>query len=298
MACYYPIHAYRGRTQANGKMSIVWEASEGLGRITLPCGRCVGCRLERSRQWMIRCLHESKQYDDNCYITLTYDNTFIPEHGSLKVKDFQDFMKRLRKYVQPVKIRFFHCGEYGDLYGRPHYHAIIFNYDFPDKVLISDDGISKKFSSAILDNIWQKGRCTVGTVCKETIGYVARYCLKKITGKHADEWYGDLKPEYVTMSRRPGIGATWFDKYKDDVYPSDEVVIDGMSMRPPKFYDKRLSEIDPVRFQKVKASRSKFGEWDEEGMPWRLADKEYITLQRIGQLSRSFEEGGPHGASL
>ena len=137
MPCYHPLSAYHIVPQSGndfrGEISFP-EPKTNLQyhQVNLPCGQCVGCRLERSRQWAMRCVHESQLYEKNCFITLTYNNDFIPPGNTLVVKHFQDFMKRLRKKYGDG-IRFFHCGEYGEKTGRPHYHAILFNHDFDDK---------------------------------------------------------------------------------------------------------------------------------------------------------------------
>ena len=129
MPCFSPLDGYRSRTvNASGKRSIVFDIHEGFHDrpVSVPCGQCVGCRLEKSRQWAMRCVHEASLYDENCFITLTYDDEFLPVGGSLDKGAFPRFMKRLRKKFEPRRIRFYHAGEYGDRFGRPHYHALLF----------------------------------------------------------------------------------------------------------------------------------------------------------------------------
>ena len=234
MTCYHPMEGYRGKEiTKTGKRKIVFNANDALGtcslfRVTLPCGQCIGCRLERSRQWAIRCVHEASLYDDNCFITLTYSDENLPPYGSLVKKDFQDFMKRLRKRFSNV--RYYHCGEYGSKTKRPHYHAILFNIDFPDKELLTINNDQRLYTSEILSKIWGKGICSIGSVTFESAAYVARYIMKKANGDDAELKYchvdddgvwNSIEPEYTTMSRRPGIGKEWFDKFKSDVYPND-----------------------------------------------------------------------------
>ena len=173
-------------------------------RSTVACGQCVGCRLERSRQWAIRCVHESQMHEQNCFITLTYSDEFLPENGSLQLKHFQDFMKRLRFHVGGG-IRFFHCGEYGEENGRPHHHAIIFNHDFADKKVWKTNNGVVLYRSKILEELWPYGFATVGCVSFESAAYVARYITKKVNGDMADSHYLGREPEYITMSRRPGV---------------------------------------------------------------------------------------------
>ena len=117
-------------------------------------------------------------YDDNCFITLTYSNQHIPADGSLDVRVFQKFMKRLRKRFGDG-IRFYHCGEYGSLLGRPHYHACLFNFDFPDKYLWKENNGQKLYRSPSLEELWPYGYSSIGTVTFESAAYVARYILKR-----------------------------------------------------------------------------------------------------------------------
>lgn len=139
VACYSPIVGYRATyLTKNGKRPIVFNKAYGYTdmEVKVPCGKCKGCRLEYSRQWAIRCVHEAQMHDDNAFITLTYSQENIPKDRSIHKEELQKFFKRLRKNTN-VKLRYFACGEYGKQKNRPHYHAIIFGYSFPDKTLYS-----------------------------------------------------------------------------------------------------------------------------------------------------------------
>ena len=309
MSCYSPLQAWKGPVSKSGKSSIVWKASDAVGGLSLfplklPCGQCIGCRLERSRQWAMRCVHEASLHKRNCFVTLTFDSSHLPEDGSLSVRVFQLFMKRLRKYAKRCRIRFFHCGEYGSKLGRPHYHACLFNWDFADKVVWSvRDGVTL-YRSPKLESIWGLGFCTVGDVTFESAAYVARYVMKKVTGEKAAGHYGDLKPEYVTMSRRDGIGKNWFDKFKNDIYPLDYAIVRGKKVRPPKFYDSLYELSDPEDFVRLKSARISratvlvpaFNDFlgksqmiDDNGFD-RLPVKEEVTKSRLKELRRTLEE--------
>ena len=151
MPCYHPLTGYRSiEVTANGKRKLVFDPNKGYVDlpVTIPCGQCIGCRLERSRQWAMRCYHEASLYDLNCFVTLTFNDTHIASDGSLDHRDYQLFMKRLRKKFPKNKIRNYHCGEYGEQCrtcgqqrkycqckkyipspGRAHHHACLFNFD-------------------------------------------------------------------------------------------------------------------------------------------------------------------------
>lgn len=277
MVCYRPIVGYRSKTLTkNGKRGVVFSKNSGFSDLatTISCGQCVGCRLERSRQWAVRLLHENKLHDESCFITLTYSDDFLPSDYSLNVKHFQDFMKRLRwEYSESLgkKIRFFHCGEYGENTQRPHYHAILFGIDFPDKTLLKD-GENKLYTSEILTRIWGFGHAVIGSVSFESAAYVARYVVKKFKGpddkkiahyRLVDPETGevhDRRPEYCTMSRRPGIARGFVEKFQSDIYPSDECIVNGFPSRPPRAYDNYLEQIDPDLFKNIKQNRKKIGE--------------------------------------
>jgi hypothetical protein len=187
MPCYHPISAWQllNVKTAKGKPTISFKnpyarPSPTRVGIQVPCGQCIGCRLERSRQWAIRCVHEAYGHEDNAFITLTYAPEHLPHDVSLNISHFQKFMKRLRKAISPKLVRFFHCGEYGELNQRPHYHACLFGYDFPDKVLYTIRDECRLYRSPMLEKLWPMGFATVGDVTFESAAYVARYITKKL----------------------------------------------------------------------------------------------------------------------
>jgi len=305
VTCYHPLEAYQSfRSNAKGKREITFKPDRSRLQLPLklPCGQCIGCRLDRSRQWALRCVHEASLYENNCFLTLTFDDENLPSPPSLDVRIFQLFMKRLRKKYGS-KIRFFHCGEYGETFGRPHYHAIIFNHDFADKVPFKISAGQPLFTSPSLSDLWPMGFASIGSVSFESAAYVARYCLKKVTGDFADEYYervdprtGEVyqaKPEYTTMSRRPGIAAGWFDKFQTDVYPADAVVMrGGIKMLPPKFYDRRYEALFPADFARLKKQRlTNAKAHAENNTPKRLAVREFIQQERLGKLPRTVDKG-------
>lgn len=307
MPCYRPLRGYYScEVNPTGKRSIVFDSRKALDdrHLDLPCGQCIGCRLERSRQWAIRCLHEASLYEDNSFITLTYSDDHLPDGNSLDVKHFQDFMKRLRKRFGSG-IRFFHCGEYGERFSRPHYHACVFGLDFKDKELyrVTQQG-HRLYTSQVLEDLWGKGHCLIGDVTFESAAYVARYITKKITGDDASWYYGELvnyetgeviparKPEYVTMSRRPGVGKPWLEKFQSDVYPLDFVVINGKKCRPPKYYDTQLAISDPYLLDDLKEQRIERGKAHAaDNTHDRLAVREFVHEVQNSFLKRSFENG-------
>ena len=250
MPCYSPLKGFVN-LETGG---IVFKRSSLAGKAReVACGQCLGCRLDRSRDWASRIVHEASMYDDNCFITLTYDEEHLPSDGSLNKKHFQDFMKRLRKKFPERRIRYYHCGEYGEKLDRPHYHACLFNFDFRDKEFFNERDGNTLFSSEILEKVWGRGFCTIGELTFQSAAYCARYVTKKVTGRESQEHYLRcdeygvafwLEPEYSTMSRRPGIGKFWYEKFKGDVFPSDECPVPGVGVlkKVPRYYLQQLEK--------------------------------------------------------
>lgn len=230
-------------------------------------------------------MHEAKCHDKNCFVTLTYDDEHLPSSGSLDRKAFRYFMDRLRKHVGYSKVRYFHCGEYGERTGRPHYHAILFGHDFADKRKLPSGKDYPLWSSVELAELWPAGAAVLGSVTFESAAYVARYVVKKVTGERAKSHYGGREPEYATMSRNPGIGKAWFEQYADDVYPADEVVARGYASRPPRFYDKMLeaeSPLDSWLLKQQRAERLRLEDQTED----RLMVREACATARANLHSR------------
>ncbi len=263
------------------------------------CGQCLGCRLDRNLMWAMRIVHEASMHVNqhgNCFVTFTYrdkwDATekqykkghYVPDDYSLNYHHFRDFIKRLRSRFEQ-KIRYFHCGEYGDQTLRPHYHACLFNVTFDDMVVYKQEEGITTYSSEILTELWPYGFCTVGELNFETAAYTAGYILSKITGLQADEAYlrSDeygvclwVKPPYITMSLKPGIGEKFYTLYAGDFFPSDECPVPGMGIRSkvPRFYEKLLKRENPELLDLVKAQRQVFiGKHAEDFIPERLHDK-------------------------
>lgn len=300
MACYFPIDAFRA--QAGGIVFSRKGAYLDLP-IKIPCLQCIGCKLEKSRQWALRCTHEAQLHLNNSFITLTYNQEHLPftnnnTHTTLNLRHFQLFIKRLRKKYSNKTIRFFHCGEYGDLNNRPHYHALLFNHDFEDKIHFKTHKEQKYYSSDILDQLWSDpktkknmGFSVIGDLTFDSAAYVARYCLKKITGKNADEHYQGRVPEYATMSRRPGIGQGWLKKFKSDVYPSGFVVHDGQKMSPPKYYDRITEKTDEKAVSRSRILRMQEAKkHTADNTQARLADRHKVHQARAKLLKRNHDQ--------
>jgi len=268
------------------------------------CGQCIGCRIDKSKEWAARIVHESQMHQENTFVTLTYDQKNLPHDGSLKKSDFQKFMKRLRRRHEDKTIRYFHCGEYGEKLSRPHYHACIFGIDFSDRVPYSQANDVITWTSEELTDIWGMGFTTCGELNYATAGYTSRYILKKITGNRAEDHYtkldpytGELikiQPEYVTMSlgrkKGEGIGGTFYKKYESDFFPRDECPIPGKGVYKsvPKYYERIFAEKDPDTYEQIKQARKLYRDTHaNEYTAKRLETKYKVKKAQLAHLPRS-----------
>lgn len=318
MTCYTPLKGWKD-SETNG---ITFKRpKDNKNTMEVACGQCIGCRLDRATMWMARICHEASLHNDrggNSFVTLTYNDENIPDNWSLDKSHFTKFMKRLRKKHTGKKIRYFQCGEYGNIckhglpteydnpyrcphcnVGRPHHHAILFNHTYNDLIETGGSKDHKYYTSEELTNTWKYGITQVGTVTPQSAGYVARYCIKKVNGSRQDEHYQSIEPktgeitylhpEYATMSRRPGIGKEWYDKYATDVFPSDETPVPGRGVIPtvPRYYTEILKSQNPDLHEQIKQRRLKHKEdYPEEYTGQRLIDKSIVKQAQIKSLKR------------
>ena len=272
----------------------------------IACKTCVGCRVYQSQQWGIRATHEAQMHEDNCFLTLTYDPLYLPKDGCLVKKDMQNFFKRLRKNLK-TKFRYLYCGEYGTQNGRPHYHALLFGLDFKDKQFHHYSASNHpEFTSETLTRIWGKGICTIGSMTYQSACYVGRYATKKVNGISKEAWYAivDENGEVITdennvIYQKPqefahsstgkehedslggGLGARWYEKYHTDVFPKDEVVIEGTKKIVPNYYDKLLQIQNYPLFEQIKAKRLEDQVWRQMEKPEEYSHKRLLQKEQV-----------------
>lgn len=300
MGCYHPIIMYwkKGKYTANGKKVLTFK-SPGLRKnkwgelvtdpdyekIEVSCGQCIGCRLDYSRQWAIRIQKEAELWPESWFLTLTYDTEHLPwvdtvntETGELILgnplfpKHLTKFLKDLRRYWEyhynHQNIRFFACGEYGEEYGRPHYHICLMNFPVLPETLEfykNNELGDTIYKCAEIEKIWGKGFITLGALTWQSAAYVARYIVKKQKGPESEASYrsrGQI-PEFTRMSRKPGIGREWYELHKEEIYKNDELFVPKRSgaikLKPAKYFD-RLYDIEcPERMEMIKQQRKKRG---------------------------------------
>ncbi len=271
----------------DNQIGVVWKdiAGRRYGHQLIPCGQCIGCRLEYSRQWAMRCTLEALQHECNYFLTLTYDELSVPTNPfsvgcdpdtgevireghshPLRPEHLTKFMKDLREYWRTHLghdgIRFFACGEYGGKTGRPHFHIILFNCPILDMTLYKRNFQDKPlYNSPTIDKLWKKGYCVIAECNFDTCAYVARYIMKKQTGDHKVMYdIMDLTPEFTRMSRMPGIGRTYYDQNSGKIYKYDQITIVGSKGQtlqpcPPKYFDRIYADEEPEDFERIKNDR-------------------------------------------
>lgn len=330
MQCTHPFVAIKDfrHLTGNGKPSIIMKTEKlanisvlfsqcncdesllrsryGYEYVKIPCGKCPACLSNRARDWAVRAYHESKLYDSNLFLTLTYNEMHLPDiygYSNRKrrpIDDYQRFMKNFRSKLYRQlgqKVRFFSVYEYGSNFNRPHFHAIIFGCSLPDLTFWKPNGKYPIFRSRIVEDSWltskddgleSLGFCTVQKVDFAVCAYVARYCLKKIDS--TDSWYDGRDKEFNLMSRRPGLGHDFFIKFKGDIYPQDLIQLRDYATKPPKYYDGLFDKIDPEEMESVKNARRAYAKKAPIESAERLQQLEELQRIRIKRRKRSFED--------
>lgn len=333
MACFHPLLGLpTGINPATGKkfMKIIpysdaalKDPVHGKDLITIPCGNCIGCRLDYSRQWANRCMMELEYHEHAHFVTLTYDNDHVPisyyadpdtgeAHKSLTLqkRDLQLFLKRLRKANPDSKIRYFACGEYGGQTQRPHYHLIIYGLPLNDLVLYKRSCLEGKsdisynyYNSASLQRAWSVlsssgeylpiGHAVIGKVTWDTCAYTARYILKKHKGLESGTYAAlGLEPPFTVMSRKPGIARQYYDDHPD-MYDHEYINLTtstgGRKIRPPKYFD-RLFDLDDPEASAARREKSRVhadAQRELKCSQSNLSYSEMLSVQERSLKSRS-----------
>lgn len=322
MPCFHPLTAWQ--KEPGDKLIFErpeWGATMRGGayqQLQVKCEQCAGCRLARSRHWATRCMHEGQMHKHNCMITLTYNDQNLNPELNLQYRDWQLFIRRLRKLCTAAsraeargrfhgpaahllgrETRFYMGGEYGPTTGRPHFHAILFGIDFADRTYHAKTKAGEKlYTSPTLDKLWGKGFASIGNLTFESAAYIARYIMKKRTGDGNKTDYEILNPEtgeihtrkkeFNNMSRRPGVGSTWISKYKNDVYPEGKVIIRGHKNNAPRYYDKQHKKIDELAHEDTEYARYLEAlAQAEHHTPERLLVQEQVQAAKTRALKRN-----------
>lgn len=293
--------------------------------VTLPCGnKCRHCRLKNSQEKGIRCMHEASFHKDNVFLTLTYDDAHLPMANAYSLLDTKKtitsysktdpvtFVKDLRawlSYHRPnTKILTFGCAEYGEKFGRPHFHLIIFGWKPEDLQFLrmsKNDWSPKKwpvYKSELLKKLWPHGFHEIGTVTYESACYVARYVMKKFSGDQALLHYQPiphtvpLLPERpICVSNKTGIGLSHIKKYTQEILNNDCVWIkkngEPRKLPVPRYYNAKLLEWFPDQYRVIQQKRiANALKPNLDLTKPRMKDRTALLEHRSNQLKRSYEE--------
>jgi len=265
MTCINPRLAYK---QTNGQYTLkaISEHAPIDGSFLVPCGSCMPCLIAKTRDTATRMVDESYLHDESCFLTLTYNDENIPKGHTLVLRHMQLFVKRLRKLLHPQKIRIVYVGEYGEETNRPHYHACLFGHRFEDQKHFKKTPQGHiLYTSETLAKLWPHGHCSIGDFNVTTAEYCAKYIIKAQASKGTKTTFLDdetgeiieLAQPFIKASRNPGIGAGFYEKYKDQIYNEGASIINGKARPIPKYYDRKLRAEDPQRYEQIKQARFK-----------------------------------------
>lgn len=305
MACFNPfyvryIDGQFGRFGGKLTQAVIDSALPGETIVPVPCGKCDGCRLDRSKAWADRMLAEYEYpVSPECrrkalFITLTYDDAHLPlvtctdrqRRGTLKQRDTQLFLKRLRKHFVPRKLRYFVCGEYGGTTFRPHYHMILFGLGLDDlgQPQVFSQGEQPgtiNYTSDLLLQLWQNGLAVYSDVNYQTFAYVARYVLKKQFGSDDGAlFYKGRVPPFCSMSRRPGLGAVAFSDLDDDFTRSIPINGTVRLVGSPRAFRLKLKDTDPELYDNMAASR-RLASADRQRLRDSLTDLTFLQQRQL-----------------
>lgn len=302
MTCYYPLDGWRSRsTTEAGKRKIVFDKSMGYEDqpVQVPCSKCIGCRIDKSREWAVRCYHEIKMHKSNVFLTLTYRDEDLPEKWSLQKDDLKKFRRRMKHHAKTndTNYMFFACGEYSPEKKRPHYHMIIFGY-WPDdaKYLKKTQRGDKLYTSEEIDKLWKHGDVYVGEANEKSAGYVARYLVKKqyigekreVTRKVYD-WLG-IEEEFLSMTTQPPIGKKYWQKYRSEGrFKHDFIIVEGKKRKPPRMYDKLEEQESIKHYRRMKGKRIREAKEVNDNTLDRLRVKEEILIDKSRFFQRKID---------
>lgn len=262
----YPVRTGDDGARQFARQSLQWPYQDSK-EINLPCGVCFGCRMDNSRMWSLRMMHEAKFSSSSYFVTLTYRPEALPLYGNLNYDHLEKFWKKARHEFafDGTKLGYFACGEYGDKSLRPHYHFAGFDWNITDLRLFKETDHGPYFLSDHLADVWGHGNVIVAQLDWMTAAYCARYVTKKMRGKNlrflpdecADPVTGEVPSFKVERAfQSQGIGLRWYEANADEVWNLDGCLYNNQYMvTPPRYYFKQLEKHDPERAAIVKLKR-------------------------------------------
>lgn len=315
MACLKPIQVYKlnkGEKVAFKRYSSVDVLKLDMNmnyetNNSVPCRKCIECKLDNAKEWAIRSALECKYSKDNWFITLTYSDEFIPVNDkgifTVRYKDLRQFLKSLREYFRRrdiKKIKYLASSEYGSRTNRPHYHICFFGLPLDDLELTGEKSNlgHPYFVSKLVERIWGKGIHKIGRVTYQSAGYVSRYTLKKV--KKLDYEKLGIEPEKLYMSK--GIGKKYFEENKEHIYKFDVVNLNTdkglIKLQPPRYFDRLYEKQNSEHLQEIKNARivnakhNLVSRVENSGIGYvnLLGNKQHILQERVKALKRNLKD--------
>lgn len=333
MGCNHPLRGWYVGFNPSGKRKVIVTPYDTVSyfydnklfvqdedSFLVPCGRCIGCRLSKSKEWAQRCMLELKYHESAYFITLTYDDEHLPKNNwtdpvtgetdiqspvhTLRLEDIKKFHKRLRKNTGQ-KLRVFYCGEYGSQSFRPHYHTIVFGLKLDDLEIYKQNFRGDiLYNSPTVEKCWRDdqrnliGHVVIAEVNWETCAYVARYTVKKNMSEYDSDFWKMLNCErpFVHMSNKPGIAYQYFEEHHEDIYKYDKIFMStssgGKVLRPAKYFDKKFDLLYPSDMAEIKEKRAQIADYTkrlkekETGLDYLtiLAKDEEILMNKLGKV--------------
>lgn len=293
MPCTCPIDAWPPDPAVGGPIVFTSRKSyQGAKAFQIPCGHCIGCRIDYMTDWSTRMVCESYMHQTSYFITTTYSDKHLPDNYSLNKTHHQLFIKRLREHFYPTPARFVCAGEYGTNTLRPHYHYILFGITFADlKIYRRSTKGNYLYTSQTLHDLWGMGNCTIGTFTPSSASYAAGYIVKRFHASDQEAkqaWYTRIHPltgeqvqvipEFLLSSRRPGIGMPWFLKYGEHIPYDDFIVIEGKRRRVPRYFFNKLTEDQQAKLKQTRLANAALHAAD-------MVDARLITKHELGILN-------------
>ena len=323
MGCTSPLRVWHSKevNESTGKRGITFSDSYAYEKdmpFEIACKQCNSCLRDRSGNWGLRLYGESMQYDNNHFLTLTFDEENLHKREnplSVDKRDMQLFNKRLRKSIasenphdkienpeefkswnKAHKLKFYQIWEYGELNNRPHYHSLLFNVPYFDDLVLYSQGKNgdNLYKSEKLAKLWPHGQCAIGEVNMDTIGYTTNYVVNNKSGEGAEEYYSrtDLETGEVYQvekqgsSMSKGLGNQFYEDFRNDMYPKDFITLSGRKTKLPKYYDLLEELADPIRFDEIKEKRLESAmKFKNDDTPERRKVKEKVSLLKKKEKS-------------
>lgn len=262
MPCNSPLDGWVSRSTGG----LTFDPKEGDGLLTVACGQCMGCLVDKRRAWKVRGACEAQMHETSSFVTVTFSDDFLPYPPEVNVRTLQLLIKRLRK-ATGADLRYLACGEYGERDHRPHYHLCLFGFDFgEDRYPWSTSAKGYvQYRSPTLEKVWPFGHSTISQFDPTTAEYTAGYITK--SNKPKLEWLdvssgetGKLHREFLLSSRRPALGLSWLQKFYPEVLANDRVVINGTPHTVPPYFWRKLQAWaeengDTEAVERIKAKR-------------------------------------------